>query len=197
MCRPSLLPTTVLAVFTLGCGDQSVPAEPTSTLRPSAITEQKANGEGAQVLRFGAQFLFINDPDRDFSLTLGVPISEAPECGGPGELTGGTVQVVTTPAQIEHVLAQFQRETMTLYDHFTANPCELTEADVVAQGVGNGKLGVLTRAANTLFQIQATGTVELTEGGLAHLVLKGHLHIDADGSLRVHVDRFKLTPIGG
>ena len=131
------------------------------------------------------------------SLTLGVPISEAPECGGPGALTGGTVQVVTTPAQIEHVLAQFHRQTMTLYDHFTDNPCELTEADVVAQGVGNGKLGISSRGASTLFQIQATGTVELTSGGLAHLVLKGHFHVDPDGSLRVHVDRFRLQPIGG
>jgi hypothetical protein len=177
--------------------EQPAPVEPTSALRPSAPPEQNVKGEGAQILRFGAQFLFINDPDRDYSLTVGVPISEAPECGGPGELIGGRVQIVTTPAEIEHVLAQFQRETMTLYDHFTDKPCELTEADVVARGLGNANLVILTRDSDQLFQIQATGTVELTSGGFAHLVLKGHFHIEPDGSLRVHVDRFKLQPIGG
>lgn len=191
-----LLPLSVLtSALNLGCRDRTSLAEP--ELQPSLGTEQNVQGSGAQVVRFGAQFLFINDPDRDFSLTIGVPISEAPECGGAGELIGGTVQVVTTPAEIEHALAQFQRQTMTVYAHFTDNPCELTETDVVARGTGNGKLVVLTRGANTLFQIQATGTVELTDGGLAHVVLKGHFHIDADGSLRIHVDRFRLQPIGG
>ena len=188
MSRPLLLSMTLLAVFTAGCEDHSVPVEPTSTVRPSAARAQKAQGDGAQVIRFGAQFLFINDFERDYSVTIGVPISEAPECGGPGELTGGTIQIVTTPAQIEHVLGQF---------HFTDNPCELTEADVVAQGVGNGKLGILTKEPSTLFQIQATGNVELTEGGFAHMVLKGQAHFFPDGSLRIHVDRFRLQPIGG
>ena len=196
MSRPSLLSTTLLAVFTVGCEDHSIPVEPTTTLSPSEARAQNGHGEGAQVIRVGAQFLFINDFERDYSLTIGVPISEAPECGGPGELTGGTVQIVTTPSQIEHVLGQFHRHTMTLYAGFTDNPCELTEADVVAQGVGNGKLNILTRETSTLFQIQATGNVELAQGGFAHLVLKGLAHFYPDGSLRIHVDRFRLQPIG-
>jgi hypothetical protein len=85
---------------------------------------------------------------------------------------------------------------MTLYGRFTANPCELTEADVVARGQGNANLLILTRSTNVLFTIQASGTVELTSGGLAHLVVKGHFHIEPDGSFRVHVDRFRLQPIG-
>ena len=185
------------SAFTLGCGEQPALVGPTGALRHSAPTQQNLKGGGAQILRFGAQFLFIVDSDRDYSLTVGVPISEAPECGGPGELIGGRVQVVTTPAQIEHVLSQYQRETLTLYDHFTDNPCELTEADVVARGVGNAKLVISTRDSDQLFQIQATGKVELTSGGLAKLVLKGHAHFGADGSLRIHVDRFRLQPIGG
>jgi hypothetical protein len=85
MSRSSLLlPITVVAsAFTLGCGEQPVPVEPTSALRPSAPPEQDVRGEGAQVLRFGAQFLFINDPDRDFSLTVGVPISAVARASSP------------------------------------------------------------------------------------------------------------------
>jgi hypothetical protein len=196
MCRSSLLFPVVLLAGSLGCGDQPMPAEPSSTLDRSIGTERQVRGDGAQVMRIGQQFLFINDPDRDFSLTLGVPVSEAPECGGTGALTGGTLRVVTTPSQIENVLAQFHRQTLTLYDHFTANPCELTAADVIAQGVGNGKLGVLTRGVTTLFQIQASGTVELAGGGRARLLVKGHFHIDPAG-VRVEVDRFRLKPIRG
>jgi hypothetical protein len=193
-----LLPVTVLAsALTLSCGDQLTPTELAKDPRPSLRTEQNPEGPGAQVIRFGFQFIFINDPDRDFSLTIGTPIEEAPECGGSGEVTAGTIQVVTTPAELERFIARVRQGEMTLYGRFSANPCELTEADVVARGQGNANVLILTRSTNVLFTIQATGTVELTGGGLAHLVVKGHFHIEPDGTLRVHVDRFKLTPIGG
>jgi hypothetical protein len=192
-----LLPTAVLAgAFALGCTDQPTPSEPADASQPSFRTEQKPEGPGAQVTRSGFQFIFINDPDRDYSLTIGTPIEEAPECGGSGEITAGTIQVVTTPAELERFIARVRKGEMTLYGRFSANPCELTEADVVARGQGNANLLILTRSTNVLFTIQATGTVELTGGGLAHLVVKGHFHIEPDGSFRVHVDRFRLQPIG-
>jgi hypothetical protein len=196
MRRPILLSTYVLAgTLVLGCVDPKTPTEPAGSAPPSFRTEQNPEGAGAEVIRFGAQFIFINDPDRDYSIVIGTAISEAPECGGSGEVTAATVQIVTTPADIEHVLARVRQETMTLYGRFTDNPCELTEADVVARGQGNATLVILSRTSSTLFQIRATGTVELTSGGLAHLNVKGLFHIEPDGSLRVHVDRFKLTPI--
>jgi hypothetical protein len=89
-----------------------------------------------------------------------------------------------------------RQQEMTLYGHFTADVCHLPEDDIVGRGRGNALVVVLARTANVLFGIQATGTIELTSGGFAHLVVKGHFQIEPDGSLRVHVDRFKLTPIG-
>lgn len=111
-------------------------------------------------------------------------------------MTGVRVHVVTTPSDLLRFSANLQRQEMTLYDHFTNDLCSLSEDDVVAHGVGNARLGILERTRNTLFGIQATGNVELVSGGSAHLVLKGHFHIENDGSLRVHVDRFKLQPKG-
>jgi hypothetical protein len=70
-----LLPTAVLAgAFALGCTDQPTPSEPADASRPSFRTEQNPEGPGAQVTRSSFQFIFINDPDRDYSLTIGTPI---------------------------------------------------------------------------------------------------------------------------
>ncbi len=55
----------------------------------------------------------------------------------------------------------------------------------------------LTRTPDQLFKLHVTGTLELTGGGLAHLVVVAVLHIEPDGSVRVHVDRFELKLIGG
>jgi hypothetical protein len=195
--RHLILPIALAGALLLGCGDQPTPAEPTSALQPSLRTDRNAEGGGALVIRGATQGIIITDPDRGFSLTIGVPPSEAPECGGTGEVTGARVLQVSTPAGVDHVVVQVQQQPMTLYGHFHENVCALPEDDIVALGRGNAKVIVQSRAGTTLFMIQATGKVELTSGGLAHLVVKGLFHIEPDGSLRVHVDRFKLTPIGG
>ena len=159
-------------------------------------TEQNPGGAGAQVTVFEAQGIFINDSERDYSLWVGVPLSNAPECGGTGEVTGARVHIISTPSDLSRVSANVSRQELILYDHFTDDPCSLSEDDIVARGQGNARLGILTRTEDVLFGIQATGNVELVSGGSAHLGLKGHFHIQSDGTLRLHVDRFKLTPTG-
>jgi hypothetical protein len=112
MRRPLLLSTAMLAgALVLGCGDQPAPAEPTGAPRPSLRTEQNPNGPGAQVIRFDTQGIILADPDRDFTLTIGVSPSEAPECGGTGELTGARVQIVSTPAEVAHTLVRARQQT--------------------------------------------------------------------------------------
>jgi hypothetical protein len=195
-----LLPTALLgSVLVLGCGEQPGPAEPANDPQPSLRTEQNPEGPGAQITRLAGQGIFINDPDRDFTLTIGAPISEAPECGGPGEITEVNIQVVTTPAGVENAVGRVRQATMTLYGRsFTTSPCELTEADIVAEGLGNATLVISTRPSSTLVHVQATGKVELTSGGLAHLLVVSNVVTDPEGNiLRVHVDRFQLKPIGG
>jgi hypothetical protein len=194
------IPIAMLAGALLGCGEQPGPAEPASAPRPSLRTDQNPEGSGAQVIRFDTQGIILADPDRDFSLTIGVSPSEAPECGGTGELTGATVQVVSTPAELEHILSLARQQTMTLYEDFVLNPCDLIGAnapDIVATGRGNAMFVILDRAASVLLGFHATGTVELTSGGRAHLLLVAKFHVDADGTLRVHVDKFEVKPIGG
>ena len=40
-------------------------------------------------------------------------------------------------------------------------------------------------------------TLELTSGGRAHLVSQAVIRIQPDGTARIIVDKFQLTPIGG
>ena len=127
---------------------------------------------------------------------VGVPISNAPECGGTGEVTGARVHIVSSPSDLDLLSVHVQQQEMILYDHFTDDVCSLSEEDIVARGRGNARLGILTRTEDVLFGIQATGNVELVSGGPAHLGLKGHFHLEQDGTLRLHVDRFKLQPTG-
>jgi hypothetical protein len=78
--------------------------------------------------------------------------------------------------------------------------CDLISAtapDIVARGRGNATVVILARAPSVLLGFHATGTVELTNGGLAHLLLVAKFHVDADGTVRVHVDKFEVKPIGG
>jgi hypothetical protein len=74
--------------------------------------------------------------------------------------------------------------------------CTLGPADVVARGRGNATATVLTREPSVLIGIHVTGTVELTSGGLAHLLVNAQYHFYPDGSFAAHVDRFQLKPIG-
>jgi hypothetical protein len=194
-----LVPVAVLGGLVGGCSEQPGPAEPASDPQPSLRTEQNPEGPGAQVVRFASGGIFLSDPDRDFVLTIGAPISDQPECGGSGEITGVDIQIVTTPADREHIVGRVRQGTMTLYGRFTDPPhCDLTEADVVARGQGNATLRFSIGPSSTLIHIQATGTLELTNGGLAHLVAVANLVTDPEGNLlSVHVDRFQLKPIGG
>jgi hypothetical protein len=200
MRRTFLFSTTLLAgTLVLGCSDQPTPAEPGSTPQPSFRAGQNSEGQGAQITRFGVQGIVLSDPDRGFTLTIGVSPSEAPECGGTGEITGGEGQEVVTPADVSHVVVRVRQQPMTLYGRFFENVCELpeAEADIIARGRGNATVVILARTPSTLFGFHATGKVELTSGRLAHLLVVAKFHIDADGTLRVHVDKFKLQPIGG
>jgi hypothetical protein len=61
---------------------------------------------------------------------------------------------------------------------------------------GNATVVDLSGTNRHLIGIHVTGTVELTSGGLAHLLIVAKYHIEDDGSVRIHVDRFELKPIG-
>ena len=198
--RQTFILAASLAGLTLGCSDQPAFTAESGAAGESGLslrTTRNAGSAGAVVQRGATQVIIITDPDRDFVLTIGVPLSEAPECGGTGEITGTRLLQVSTPGGVDHLIVQAHQQPMTLYGHFSEDFCALPQDDVVAEGRGNAKLIIVSKSGTTLFMIQATGIVKLTGGGLAHLTVKGQFHVDPDGSLRVHVDRFRLQPIGG
>ena len=185
------LPTGVLAcVLALGCGDQPVPAEPAAALEPSLST-------GAQVIRFDIFGIPLVDPDRGLALTSGLPLSQVPECGGPGGPSAGTGQVVATPADVGHIVFRTRQQPLVLYGRAPENICELTEADIIARGQGNVTVMLSTLNPDVVFKGHITGTLELTSGGRAHLVSQAVIRIQPDGTARIIVDKFQLTPIGG
>lgn len=195
--RSCLLPGVVAlaASLILGCDDRTTPSEPSDSQRAALRTSASHGGPGAQVIVFDLQGIFINDPDRGFSLWIGVPIANAPECGGNGEVTGARVHVVSGPSDFSHLVAHVRRQEMVLYGHYH-DFCDLPEEDIIGRGRGNADLVVQTREQGLLFGIQATGNVELVGGESAHLVLKGHFQVEPDGELKVMVDRYRLQPIG-
>jgi hypothetical protein len=193
-----LLPTALFAgALVLGCGEQPAPSEPASAPEPTLRTEHNPDGPGAQVSRFGFGGVFYSDPVLDMVLTVGAPLSDAPECGGTGSIIGGTGLDVLTPADVEYIAGRVRQGPMVVYGRFVEDLCDLTEADVIARGQGNTTLTILSRTPTLLIGFHAAGTVELTSGGLAHLVVAFQQHIDADGTMRVHTERFELKPIGG
>jgi hypothetical protein len=195
--RSCLFPRVVAlaAGLALGCDDRSTLSEPLDGPPAALRTSNNPDGRGAQVIVFDLQGIFINDPDRDFSLWIGVPIGNAPECGGNGEVTGARVHVVSGPSDFSHLVAHVRRQEMVLYGHYH-DFCDLPEEDIIGRGRGNADLVVQTREQGLLFGIQATGNVELAGAESAHLVVKGHFQVDSDGALKVMVDRFRLQPIG-
>jgi hypothetical protein len=76
--------------------------------------------------------------------------------------------------------------------------CDLTAADLVASGQGNVTSTVLAKGDEVQFRIYVTGKIGLEDGGTAHILVVANYVINtADGSVRLHVDKFKVTPIGG
>lgn len=200
MRRSPLLPVAAALVgaLALGCGDQPAPAEPAGgPPRPTLRTVQNPDGPGAQVIRFDIFGIPLVDPDRGLTLTSGLPLSQVPECGGPGGPSAGTGQVVATPADVGHTVFRTRQQPLVLYGRAPENICELTEADIVASGRGNVTVMFSTLKPDVVFKGHVTGTLELTSGGRVHLVSQAVIRFQPDGTVRVIVDKFQLKPIGG
>ena len=197
MHRPSLLSIAALAAtLALGCTDQPTPLAPNNRLASAPTTGLQAAGAENDHYEFTG--LPISDPDRNFVLIVGVPLSEVPECGGTPSTLPGRGHVVITPSDVFHLVNRVRQGELRLYGRFVDNPCDLTAADLVASGEGNVTSRVWAKGAEVRIGIHVTGRVELVNGGLARLLTVANFVInEADGSVRVHVDKFELKPIGG
>jgi hypothetical protein len=197
----SLSLTAVLAgVLVLGCDDQPSPAEPASR-QTSPATEQNFDAAGAEVIRFQFGGFPIVDTDRGYVLGAGTVslINEVPECDGTPAMVDGNPrgEVVITPSDQLHQVLRVRQGTLILYGRVPEDLCTLGPEDVIARGRGNATATLLARAPSVLIGIHVTGTMELTSGGLAHILVDAQYHVYPDGSFALHVDHFELKPIGG
>jgi len=206
-----LPPRLATAGFFLACAsaacesgyDVTSPGAPRSAeLRPSGALTAAASASGAIVDRIRGPFALFADFDRQliFSIGLVTPIEEA--CAGADLVADGKIQdtFITLPSGIVHGLLTTTKATLVVYGRAFEDPCELTEADVLARGTGR-----LVFTTNNVFVDDSrdtkagyivTGDVSLPDGRRAHLHARLRVRI-VDGEFQVLAEEFTLRPIGG
>jgi hypothetical protein len=195
-----LLTPVFASALVLGCGEQPAPSEPANHSPPAFRTEQNPDGPGAGVIRFPFDFFFATDPNVGLSLTIGIvsPLADVLDCGGTGAVsTDGkrVVQLVFTPAGPVHQFVRATQATIVLYESSSFDFCDWTTAPVFARGRANLTFNVLDRTTDVV-GLKIQGIVELTSGGRAHVLNTAQVHVEEDGTVRVHQDRLVVKPIG-
>jgi hypothetical protein len=207
-----MLPSRLtIAGFFLACAsaacesgsDVISPSAPQSVEpRTSEALAIDATPSGALVDRIRGPFVLFPDFDRQliFSIGLVTPIEDA--CAGVEPVFDGKIQdtFITLPSGLVHGLLTTTKATLVVYGRALEDPCELTEADVLARGTGrlvfhNSNVFV-DDSKDTKAGYIATGDVTLPDGRRAHLHARLRLRI-VDGEFRVLTEEFTLRPIGG
>jgi hypothetical protein len=206
-----LPPRVVIAGLILACasaacesgsGVTSPGAPRKAELRPSGAPRADASAAGALVDRIRGPFALFADFDRQliFSIGLVTPIEEA--CAGAELVADGRIQdtFITLPSGIVHGLLTTTKATLVVYGRALEDPCELTEADVLARGTGrlvftNNNVFV-DDSRDTKAGYIVTGDVTLPDGRTAHLHARLRLRI-VDGEFQVLTEELTLRPIGG
>jgi hypothetical protein len=193
-----LLPAAVLTgTLGLGCADQQSLTSPNEPVTAEPTTGQ-LEADRAQNFRVEFGGIPISDPDRNITLIVGIPLSEVPECGGPGAPDAATQHVVITQSEILHVVNRVRQGNLELYDRFDEDGCGLTAADLVGSGKGNATVRFWVQGAETRIAINVTGQIELVDGGRADILALANVFINTEtGIFSVHVDKFEVTPMGG
>jgi hypothetical protein len=195
-----------LACVSAACESGPEVASPSAPTAAEASTSQAvaadADPSGAIVDDIRGPFVLFPDFDRQliFSIGLVTPIEEA--CAG-GEIVGDGKFKDTwifLPTGIVHGVFTTTKATLVVYGRATEDPCELTEADVLARGTGR-----LVFHTDNVFEDEsrdvkagyiATGDVTLPDGSRAHLHARLRVRI-VDGEFQVRAEEFTLRPIGG
>jgi hypothetical protein len=157
---------------------------------------------GAEVIRFPFGFTSAGpDPATGLTLTVGLtsPLADVPDCGGAGPVvTDGkrVIQLVLKTDNFVHQFIRARQATIILYESTSPDLCDWATAPVFARGRANLTFNMLSRTRSVVgFKIQ--GIVELTSGGRARVLNTAQIHVEEDGTVRIHVDRFEVKPIGG
>ena len=195
-----------LACASAGCDsgpDVTSPgAPPSAELGGAAALVTDAAPSGALVDDLRGPFTLFPDFDRQliFSIGLVTPIEEA--CAGAPLVADGKVKdtFIFLPTGLVHGLLTTTKATLVVYGRATEDPCELTEADVLARGRGRLVFHTNNVLEDESQDIKAgyivTGDVTLPDGRRAHLHARLRLRV-VDGEFRVLAEKFTLRPIGG
>ena len=180
----------------------SAGAPQSAELPTSQALAVDATPSGAIVDRIRGPFALFADFDRQliFSIGLVTPIEEA--CAGAELVADGKIKdtFITLPSGLVHGLLTTTKATLVVYGRAIEDPCELTEADVIARGTGrlvfhNSNVFV-DDSKDTKSGYIVTGDVTLPDGRRAHLHARLRLRI-VDGEFLVLAEEFTLRPIGG
>lgn len=183
-----------LLLAALGCADQSSPLAPTA--EPTAGQNLQS---GAENTKSESPGFLINDPDRNYSLLVGVPLSQVPACGGVPEDMPVKGHTVIPPFGAWRYFRRVRQSGLELYYGSTDDPCDLIFYRLMGRGTGNVTWQRWSRRG---FEVQealrVTGRMELLDGRPAHLLVVVNYVLNiATGAITVHVDRFEVKPIGG
>jgi hypothetical protein len=191
---PALL--LALAAGLGGCDD------PTRSTSPTPA----APSFSASVSRFDLSDGYLTHiiPPLGISFTLGLvsDVAGLSECGGPNLFetdTRGVAQDVSTPAGSTHDLTRL-KGTLVLYDALLFEPTDICGATEIGRGPGTFVATdsdvFLSGPGADSFGETITANLDLVGGGRAHLVIGLRIIVNPDGSFKVVVLRYDLTPIG-
>ena len=179
----------------------SVPqaAEPVSG---EALATTDATPSGAIVDDIRGPFTLFADFDRQlvFSIGLVTPLEEV--CAGAELVADGKIKdtFVFLPTGLVHGALTTTKATLVVYGRATEDPCELTEADVIARGTGRLVFHSDNILEDDTHDIKAgyivTGDVTLPDGRRAQLHARLRVRV-VDGEFQVRAEEFTLRPIGG
>ena len=205
-----LSPRLFAAGLLLACASTACDSAPDAT-SPSATQAAEAGDSealatnaapsGAIVDDIRGPFTLFADFDRQliFSIGLVTPIEEA--CAGAELVADGKIKdtFVFLPTGLVHGALTTTKATLVVYGRATEDPCELTEADVIARGTGRMVFHTDNALEDDRWDIKAgyivTGDVTLPDGTRAHLHARLRVRI-VDGEFQVRAEEFRLQPIG-
>lgn len=184
----------ILTALLAACNHASAPLDPSNS--PSSGSDLS---NGAQVIKGEEAPFFFPAFEQGLVYSVGLVTQNEAGCAGEPPVFDGALKFLLALTPSDRALERWitDRATLVVYGSIPPHPCLLTEADVIARGVGkfvlNNNLDFET--GNGTLGYRVTGTVELAAGGQAQF-LAIFRAVYRDGNEHVVVNRVELTPIG-
>ena len=202
--RLLLLSTSVLAgALVLGCNDQSIPSEPSTSPAPSFRTEQNPDGPGAFVVHFeeGALGFVDDDPAPGLTILIGWTLEELNLFCTIEEITRGSLKVKLVFRPDGSIIQQVHGANIPLlvWESDTGDICALRQEP---HYTGTGQVSatdndLLTSGNRTnAAHVGIHGRVTSETGERFQLLGQWHAKILRGTTEQVDRSDFRLVPLG-